>query len=304
VKIDSGILTDEQKVDIELSSIKLFKSNLDSLDGVGVAPKGELTTIIGPKGNGKSAFVKSILYQAALQNVKTLIILSEEKTHIYKKPVAEIVVATLGEERAKEHLSKLLYTSILDWQEETKALDSFLARLEETVKENAIEFVILDNFTTSFLGRLRIDMQGKAAEKIREFAGYHDLSFMVVCHTVKGINPHQQLITGEDVRGNSTITNTAAYVYVLSTLFKCSPPRAFLHIDKARYYPDFNQTFWELRYDKQLGVYTEDMKVSAKFIESLLSQIRKDSNSEITGVQIWKNQTSIKRKKDHWTEAD
>lgn len=302
MKLDDGIITESQMHEITTAStLRLFNSTLESLHGVGVAPKGELTTMIGPKGNGKSAFIKTILYQACIQNVKVLTILSEEKTYIYKKPINEVVVNSFPEEKAKENLTNVLFTSMLDWPEESKNTGSFLAKLENIVDEQEVDMVILDNFTTSFFGRLHINEQSKAAEKLREFASVKNISMLVVAHTIKGINQYQSMITGEDVRGNATLVNISAYVYVLTTFFRCNPPRAFLYIDKARYFSDFNQTYWELKFEKSLGVYTEDKKVSASFIEALMGQIRKESRDMNAGAQIWKEQRSIK-KKDHWTQ--
>lgn len=288
MKLETGIVTEEQKIDVEIAkTVKLLKSNLKSLDGTGIAPKGELTCIVGPKGNGKSAFIKTILYQASLQKVKTFTILSEEKTYIYKQPVSEIIEKAFGAEKAKNFLGNLFFSSMLDWDENSKNLNVFILKLEKLLIENNFELVILDNLTTSFLGRLPVNEQGRAAEKIRSLANRLNISIIVVVHTIKGINPYQTILTGDDVRGNSTIVNISAYCYVLTTFFRCNPPRAFLYIDKARHSTEFNQTYWELKFEKDLGVYTEDCKVSAAFLDAVMGSIRKESGQITPASQIW-----------------
>jgi len=284
---EQGALNQEQKLNIEINlNKKLFKSNLKSLDGIGVAPSGELTTVIGPRGNGKSAFVKTVLSEACSQNVKTLVILSEETTLAYKKPICDIINGRFKTIEASNKLNNIYYTSMLNWTENLKNIDCAMFSIEKIVREQNIEFIVFDNFTTSFFGRVNISEQGRAIEKFRNFANKLDISLLVVFHTQKGANPYVKLLDGDDVRGNATSTNTAANNYVLTTFFKCVPPRSFLHIDKARYNPGFNKTYWELRFNNEAGIYVEDIRRDPSFIEALQSELRKQ-HKNIKPYRAW-----------------
>lgn len=286
MKVETGSLTAKEKLELELDSdSRLCNSMLDSLNALGMAPVGEFTTLIGPKGNGKSTFIKTVLSEASFQNVKTLVILSEEKIIKYKQPICEFFQKRNKQDEVETNrcLDNILFTTMMDWDHKDFTVESFLSLIENQIHERGVNFVIFDNFTTSFFGRLGIDKQGEAIEKIRTLVNYYEISFMGVFHTSKGVNVYNKLLDGEDVRGNATSTNLAAYNYVVTTFFRCDPPRTFLHIDKARYHPKMNKTYWELRYKENLGIFTQDRKSSAAQMEAIMAQIKKETKTTGTG---------------------
>jgi archaellum biogenesis ATPase FlaH len=263
IKTTDGILTDEEKLEIEISkNSKLYHSNITSLNEIGIAPKGELTTVLAPKGMGKTTFIKTIIAGAAANKLKTLIILSEEKVARYKEIVCENFYKHFDKEFADERLKYLSFTSMIDWGKQDKSMEMFLAFIDKEVREKNYLLVILDNFNTSFFSDLSISKQGEAIQETRRLAGLRDIALMVVFHTTKGLDIHDKMIDGEDVRGNATSTNTAGYNLVLTTYFRLKPVRTVLHIDKARYHPKMNKTYWELIYDETRGLFTHDKKLT------------------------------------------
>lgn len=281
MKIEEGTLTEVERLTPSQPTSRL-KSKLKSLDSVGVAPEGVLTTIVGPKGGGKSALVKTIIAEACACHTKTLVILSEESVLNYKRSICDGFEKSVSKPVADLYLKNVFYTSMLNWTKENKNLKSLLSFIENQIHENNFEFIMLDNFTTSFLGGAHVEKQGEAIEAIRDLVSYYEISLILVFHTVKGTNIYHKLVDGEDVRGNATSTNTAGYNYIITTFFRCTPPRSFLHIDKARYHPESNKTYWEMRYDKDCGLFVQDRKSSAQEMEALMSRIRKESS----GTQI------------------
>jgi len=282
MKSESGLITKQDEFDAAMAKdIKLMNSSLNSLNDLGVAPIGELTTITGPKGNGKSAFVKTILTEACTQNVKTLIILSEEKILQYKMPIAEVIRRVTDKDTANNKLSHLTFTTMIDYKKNELNIESIITYLTEMIKVKNIEFIIFDNFTTSFFGQQSPEKQAIAISKFRKLASDNNIGLLIVFHTIKGANPYERLLDGEDVRGNATSTNTAACNYVLTTFFKCSPPRAFLHIDKARYNSKLNKTYWELNFHNETGIYVEDIKVPSNLIEGLMKYLKQQAKDMV-----------------------
>jgi archaellum biogenesis ATPase FlaH len=276
IKISKGSLSEEEKIEIELgNTLKLYRSKIECLDEIGIAPIGELTTIVAPKGMGKSTLVKTIIAGAAANNVKTLILLSEEKVSRYKETVCKGFYSAFDKDFADKKLENISYTSMIDWEKQDRDMPNFFAFLEEAVRENGFQFIIFDNFNTSFLSELSISKQGEAITDLRKVASYYSISLITVFHTTKGIDVHDKLIDGEDVRGNATSTNTAGYNLVLTTYFRLKPARSILHIDKARYHPKVNKTYWELFYNESTGLFDRDKKLDPRDADAIRNKAKK-----------------------------
>jgi archaellum biogenesis ATPase FlaH len=269
-KISNGVITIDDQIEIHKAKNELrLPSQLGCFSGSNGLRPGQLSILLGPKGNGKSAMAKTISFECAREKVKCLHVLSEEQSSIYKASVSGAFA------KGKEHyLENLLFDSMLDWPKSHMSAKGFFTNLYETINEMQPEVVIFDNFSTSFIGDLPIGIQGEVIKGLRNMAVKFDIILLVIMHTVKGTDVYKQLISGEDVRGNSSSTNTSAYTYALSTFFRCDPPRAILYVDKARYHSDLNQTYWELLYDKDVGVYVGDKKISHEEVKSIMAEGR------------------------------
>lgn len=271
-KIKNGVITIGDRCEIDKAKTETrLEASLACFKGSNGLRPGQLSILLGPKGNGKSALAKTISWDCMKGRVKCLHILSEEQSAIYKSSIAQAAIDNTGD-RSSELLSNLYYDSMLEWPREQMNLKSFFTNLYESINEIQPEVLIFDNFTTSFIGDLPIAQQGEAIKALRNMAVKFDIILVCIMHTIKGTDIYKQLISGEDVRGNSSSTNTSAYTYVLSTFFRSETPRAILYVDKARYHPELNQTYWELFYDKEYGIYFKDEKVSYETVKTIMAE--------------------------------
>jgi RecA-family ATPase len=252
------------------SSLKCFSSTN------GIRPS-EFSVLLGASGNGKSTLCRTISVECAFYHTKTLHILSEEKTAVYKQPINERIKQVAKPGTAEKYMNNLLFTSMLDWPKDQKNEMAFFSFLENAVNEHLPELVIFDNFTTSFFNSLHVAKQGEVIDKFRKFASTYDIAILAVFHTLKGTNIYNKLITGEDVRGNSTSTNGSGYVYTIQNFFRAKPePASVLTIEKARYHSEFNQSYWRLVFDKESGLYVGDKRIE---YETLLEIQKSASNN-------------------------
>lgn len=277
-EVSRGRMTREDIETLEEATKKqVIKSNLSCFNGtMGIRP-GEVSVIVGPKGNGKSALCKTISFDCMRSKAKCLHILSEETSAVYKSGVAEVAQKMMPE-KADELLDYLYYDSMLDWHDQYLKFSGFMLRFQQLINEFLPDVIIFDNFSTSFFGSIPIGQQANAVSVLRKIASMSGVCVVLVSHTTKGVDIYRQSITGEDIRGNATITNTGSYNYVLSTFFRNSPPRAFLFIDKARYHTHMNQTYWELCFDSDVGIYVKDTKSSYEQLREVMTENNQSIN--------------------------
>lgn len=214
---------------------------------------------------------KTIGFEAAVSGINSLFILSEEKSSVYKHTLNN-AFTQVANERADVYLKRIYFDSMLEWDSHEKNTSFFFQHLENLINDLHLDLIIFDNFTTSFFGQLSVQAQGDIIEKFRILASEYDIAIVGVFHTIKGTDIYKTVISGEDVRGNSTSTNAGSYNYILTTYFRANPVRAFLFVDKARYHPRVNKTYWELVYDKDLELYVKAGKSSYESIKSVLHE--------------------------------
>lgn len=287
MKITNATMSDSDIAENETArDVYRIKSSLKCLRGTNGIRPGEFSVLLGASGNGKSTFCRTISFECAVQHVKTLHILSEEKTAVYKSPLFEKIKNFAKPGTEEIYMKNLLFTSMLDWESKSKNPESFFSKLEEIINEHLPELIILDNFTTSFFNDLHVSQQGKIIDSFRRMAAAYDIAIFAVFHTVKGTDIYKKLITGEDVRGNATSTNGGSYVYTIQNFFRAKPETAsILTVEKARYHPNMNQTFWHLLYEKDSGLYTGDFQIDY----DALIEIQKSANTVVKkGVPSWR----------------
>lgn len=212
--------------------------------------------------------------ECSLNMHKCYVLLSEEKTTSYKNTITKAFEHVCkDQESADVFLDRIFFDSMIDWEEKEKNISFLFEHIENVINEIAPEMIIFDNFTTSFLNDLPINKQGEVISMFRKIAAEYDIAMIGVFHTAKGTDIYKRLLDGEDVRGNATATNGSSYNYILTTYFRTTPARAFLTIDKARYHPNANKTYWELNYDRSMNSYTADRKSNFKEMAELLADI-------------------------------
>jgi len=284
--VENGIMTrDEFNKISDLHDTQKYRSKLNFLnDHNGLRP-GEIHTILGPKGGGKSTLVRTIIIEILQNMKKAYCFLSEEETHIYKAPIykvfkkiieSKISNQALVEEKTNSFMTNLLIESQFNLRPENRRLYGFIARLEFIIKEKDIQVFIMDNTTTSFINRLKIDQQAEAIELLKEIAVKYSIVIILVLHTAKGTDINKIILDGDHVRGNATSINMGSYNYLIQTYFRCEPPRVFLTTDKARYHQKANKKVYELHYDRDLEMFTHDIKSDYNQIKKVMKDLRKE----------------------------
>lgn len=281
-------LTEEQKREVELNKNKsVITSSLEPLKKMNGLRPSEFSVLIGPKGNGKSAFCKTMIHEAAMSGINTYVLLSEEKPSIYKNTNYNIFKNSNNPEK---YYNSVFYDSMLSWEKSLFDINQFFVRLETAINEFTIDLIVFDNFTTSFLGSSGPSVQHEAIMRLRELAAAYEICILGVFHTIKGTNIYNKVLDGEDVRGSSTSTNAGSYNFVLSTYFRVSPPRAILLVDKARYHKEVNQTYWELFYNPLTEIYDGAKEVDYQDIRDVQIEAqnkRKNTKELLRDQQTW-----------------
>lgn len=280
-KIVTGIQSEIERQEIHKATKELvFPSKLECFrKHNGIRPC-EFTAIVSRQGNGKSALVKTIAMEAAMANLKSYILLSEEKSAVYKGDIINAVEKYTG--KGRDYFLKNVYLdSMLDWTREEKNPKNFLAYIEKQINEYQPEVLLFDNFTTSFVGSLPINRQGDIIEGLREIAADYELAVVGVFHTEKGTDEYKEIISGEKVRGNQTATNLASYIYILTTYFSVKPPQAFLTVEKARYHANVNKTVWKLKYDLESRIYDGAFLSSRNELDATRRAINENSKRQV-----------------------
>jgi RecA-family ATPase len=268
-------MSDEDKTEMDKArNKKKFYSSLGVFTStMGIRPN-EFSVIVAQSGNGKSTLCKTISTECAIGGMKCYHLLSEEKTAVYKSTISN-VFEKMTSGKSEKFLEKLFFESMLDWDESQLKIGYFFDHLEDVVNELCPDMVIFDNFTTSFMSTLPISVQGDMISRFRKMASAYNIAILGVFHTAKGTDLYKRVLDGEDVRGNASTTNAGSYNYVLSTYFRTNPPRAIVNIDKARYHPEANKSYYELYFDKELGIYTKDRKIDYETVRAIIDDVNK-----------------------------
>ncbi len=251
-----------------------FKSNLRCFSDHKGLRRGEIHTVIGPKGGGKSTFIKTMIIEMLMNKKNVYCFLSEEKTDFYKMPIYRAFRnVTKCDEKSNSYLYKLSLETQYKLDKHMRNAKAFCNQLEIYVKELNLDCIVFDNFTTSFLGELDPNGQSAVIARFKEIAIKFDIPFVLVIHTAKGTDINRALIDGENVRGSATTVNMGSYNYIISAFFRVKPVRVFITIDKARYHKESNKAVYELYYDSELEIFTRDQKSNYEQITDIIKTL-------------------------------
>lgn len=261
----------------------IFTSNLGFLKATNGPRPGEVHIVLAPAGSGKSTLIKTIVTECVLNRIRVFTQLSEEPTDLYKHGIAKTFYRiSKTKESADEFLAHSFYDSLLDWPKEMFTPDEFFEYIRMRIENYSPKVFIFDNYTTSFLASLSPEKQETLIIRFKKLADQTNVALIIVCHTAKGVSNNGKVLSGEDIRGNSSLTNVGSYNYVLQTIFDGPLTKSFLIIDKARYHSQAQKTAWELKFDKDSEIFTSDEKTDRKniqaFINSQKEEIREIEN--------------------------
>lgn len=232
-----------------------FPTNMNHLrDHNGFRP-GELHALVGVKGGGKSTTFRTWISECLFHEKRVYVRLSEERASDYQDEIIE----TLGRAMPVDGLDSLKIDSELDLSFDQHG-NQYFDDLKMRLRNFRADILFLDNFTTSELSDCPVMLQGKNAKQLRELAMKLNIPVVVATHTVKGFKANT-IATGDDSRGSMTLINTAAYVYSVNVIFGHPLKPTILFVDKARHHSDSNKNFYQMEYNKKVGIFVEDKKI-------------------------------------------
>ncbi len=271
---------DEYDDELESLNEQRFTSKLHCLNIHKGLRSAEISTIIGPKGGGKSTFIRTIQTELLMQERRVYSFLSEELIKKYNMPIFKSFNFALKEDQDKvnSYLQNLYVDSQLELPKNCLTIEWLVARIEYMIENYGVDCIIFDNFTTSFIcSQLPFKSQAMAIHEFKRIAIKYDVPFLLVIHTAKGTNVYSDLIDGENVRGDATSVNMGSYNYIITAFFRCDPVRTFLSIDKARYHGKANKKVYELKYDADLGLFIKDQVSNQLEIQRIINGFKKQS---------------------------
>jgi archaellum biogenesis ATPase FlaH len=236
-----------------------FKSNFKHLQDHNGHRPGELAALIGSKGSGKSTLLRSWILETLLLKKKTFLHLSEEVAPKYLMPIGKALIGVLkNKEAAQDHLNYLHTQSEKHFDNQYEQTE-MITGLEYRIREFGAELVIIDNFTTSVMSRQGVSKEAEYAQKLTFLAEKLNVPIIVVCHTTKAFK-NTGIASGEDIRGNASMANTAGIVYTVNSKLDSTEKPSFILVDKSRYHGKAHKSIYRLQYDATDRVFYQDIK--------------------------------------------
>lgn len=245
----------------ELKKIS-FYSILDCFNAHNGYRRGEIHTIVGPRGGGKSSLTKTIVLDFLTQNKKVFLWLSEELPETYLVSIYELLSKKFNnnQEKIKEIFNNLQVISELRQEESYKTY--FVKSLEYDLECFGADVLIYDNYTTGKFASMQYEQQTKLLSIFMENLKTKNIPIILVFHSDKNTNPNERPMTSENVKGFSRPVDIGSYNYVLQPVTVDSIRVNFLIVEKARYHSEANRTYWELKYNSNLGIFEKSAKIS------------------------------------------
>ena len=261
-------LEDAKKRNAERKKFITFPTNMNHLrDHNGFRPS-ELHALVGVKGGGKSTIFRTWISECLFHEKRVYVRLSEEKSQDYQDEIIE----TLGRTMPVDGIDSLKIDSELELSHDQHG-NQYFDDLTIRLRSFRADVLFFDNFTTSELSDCSATLQGQNAKKLRNLALKLKIPVIVATHTVKGFKSNT-IATGDDARGSMTLVNTAAYCYSINVIFGHPQKPTVLFVDKARHHPDSNKSFYQLDYNKQVGIFVQDRKIGRLELAEILKDVK------------------------------
>jgi hypothetical protein len=228
---------------------------------------GELHTFIAEKGGGKSTLIRTWIVECLKQGKKVFLRLSEDKSQTYRDSIA----VYLGPENY-DCLKNLYVDSEREISRTLKG-PHYMEQLKNKIISKASDIFILDNFTTSELSRGKPENEAKNSVEFADIAADLNIPVIVVAHTEKGFNKKRGIASGDNIRGNMTLSNTAAYIYTLTIFHELPEKPSLFFIDKARHHSNANKKLFLLDFEN--GFYKSDRPATYEYLKVLLKDASK-----------------------------
>lgn len=237
-------------------------------DHTGLRP-GKWHVLLGTQGSGKSTLARSVILDTAAHSRIT--VYSSEET-------LEDTQEMMGRRGKKtKDVENINFIHESSWTKYVGKKDykEWVRRLIVLAINFNSKAIFIDNLTTSsYYGSLGVELQGEFVQELREQTRLAGIPLFLVMHTTKNVKNDQE-ISGEDVRGNATFTNTAEFLYAYHKVpiekDGQETTLAFVRIRKARGKGNIDK-YYTLEYDAEKCEYRSDKVTSAKVVHELFNK--------------------------------
>jgi len=245
-----------------------FKSDLKVFADHNGFRRGELHTIIGTKGSGKSTWSKTILSELAYQEKGVLLYVSEERKNKYLSSLNNFFAfSKFSEASIKNYLENIVVLGELD--SKISKEEELFSEMRMLIVEAKLDILIFDNFTTSFLSELPINDQSRILRRFKFLADDLNIPVVLFFHTGKLKNTSG--LDGDNVRGSATAINIGSYNYVIAQHKDGVQLRNFIFTEKARYHNKANKNMYEITYSPSAGIFTKCVDFYIESFQCLVS---------------------------------
>lgn len=231
--------------------------------------RGEVHTLVGTKGSGKSTWSKTILSELAASERGVLLYISEENREKYVMDINRCFrLNSKTSLSAKRYLDNIIVKSELDLTPDNP--DVFFNTMEQIIRMGELDCFVFDNFTTAYLSELPIQQQSKLLRKFKELANNCNIPVILFFHTTKKTNTRD--LDGDSVRGSATAINIGSYNYVIYQHKTANGIRNFIYTEKARYHNKANKQLYEAMYNVDVGMFTSCRGILMEEYKNIISE--------------------------------
>jgi energy-coupling factor transporter ATP-binding protein EcfA2 len=259
-------LAELKKRNTERKATVHFNSKFKHLmDHNGFRP-GELHLLVGPKGGGKSSLFRNWIIESVAQGKIVYVRLSEDKRLDYLDEMA-----TFFSDRNFHLMKNLIIDTEKDLTESEFA--NYFPDLEMKVKNSGADIVFYDNLTSSRISMQGVSKEADNAVKLRFMADKLDLPMVVAAHTEKAFKSNS-VASGDNVRGNQTISNVAAYIYGITVFFNHPEKPTIIFTDKARHHGKANKKYYKIDFSVEMATFTKDCSLGVDDMKKIIKELK------------------------------
>lgn len=270
----------------ELRTSVMFVSRFEFLKDQNCWRPGDLHTVLGMQGSGKSSLIRSLIIEAAY-HIPILGFLSEETSNDIWYELRRSMKLLVEDGKAGGDIDPLDNITLIS-ETDDECLDLFkdqkevLAFIRRYIIKSKCKLFILDNITTSQWYRTLADQESFVYE-FKKMAKSLGIPVLIVAHTNKTFAGNTFMRSG-DIRGNNMLAMLAEHFYCFNNVLVTDEitgrdeKRVVLQTEKHRGI-DRDNYFFGMNYEKSVRLYTDDTPINKETAKALMKFTKKSEAS-------------------------